>query len=138
MEEHEKLSEIMKAFEEYEAITDKLLALDLSEADTSLAEFDFIIDDVEMLLQEREDVIESADAIRDSLTENPMKDEEFCEKFTALQERIIAKSHEFSEMFAAKFAVVKSSLKNLQSDRRKIGFLGANALSDNEGTSFNI
>jgi hypothetical protein len=118
----------------------------------------FAIDDIEDILHEREELREPLEFARDEmmkLTEKlPESDllnvkEAFAGKsdlgggievireILAVQKRIAEKDAAFSTRFQAKQVQVKSELKNLQSSKKKIGFLQMNAGAQ-EGTSFNI
>jgi hypothetical protein len=145
--------------------TDRLGEIDL-QSNLPPEELSFAIDDIENILQEREDIKERAEAaqmammhaisaqqeddlnlirfsfegeeIQYSLTGDRRLAKETIYKLLEMQKAIIKKDSVILKRFSAKQEEVRSELKNLQSDKKKIDFLNLTATGAQDSSGFNV
>ena len=139
-------NQLLSAMTEYKEATIRLCEIDLNQE-----ELTFAIDDIENVLEEREDIMQSAETARIAMTdiiegqEEPgvelirdmfdgseiqlslSADESLAKDvimmLLAMQKEIMEKDIEFEEKLKAKRSEIKAAMKNLQGDKKKLDYL---------------
>jgi len=153
---------LLVALTEYDEVTDRLLEVDLQQEDLM-----FAVDDIETLLAEREELRECAEsarvamtnAIREqdeenadlircvfegkeiaySLTGDKVLAKEVIYKLLAMQKDIMGKDNLIIANLTSKKSEIKTALKNLQGDKKKLDFLNVTAANSQDSASeFNV
>ena len=151
----------LAALAEYGEATDRLYEVDLQQEDLV-----FAVDDFEGILQEREEIKERAEFARIAMTQAIAEQDdadvqlikcaftggdvsyslsgaenlatEVIYKLLAMQKDIIEKDDIIMKRLAAKREEIKSMLKNLQDDKKKLNFLNITAAGTQESSGFNV
>jgi DNA-binding transcriptional ArsR family regulator len=151
---------LLAALSDYGKATDRLFEVDLQQEEVS-----FFIDDIENIIQEREEISERADAAQSamiraiseqseedarlircvfegkevaySLTGDKSLAKEVVFKLLAMQKDIIEKDGEIIAKFTQKRDEINKALKDLQGDKRKLDFLNLAAGESHDG-GFNV
>ena len=156
---------LFEALSDYNDATDRLAEVDLS-ADLPEEELVFVIEDIDSLIQEREEIKERAEFSQSEMTRaigvQDEKDSELIKcvfegkeveysltgdrklakdviyKLLELQREIIEKDTLIIKDFTVKHNEIKQKLKELQSDRKKLDFLNLTATGAQDASGFNV
>jgi len=124
---------------EYKEATDRILDVDLAQDELS-----FAIDDIENIVGEREEIRERLQLAQEDMAEkldgdfNEVKQLEIVVKLLGLQGEIVEKDKQIMSTFSSKQSEVKSELKSLQDDKKKLDFLNVTAGAPQESKEFNV
>lgn len=148
MENLVKAAELMsEEWSKFNQLLDRMNEVDFGQED-----FVFVLDDIEAFIQERDEIIELIRTAQDTfIQEKDKHSEEEINLFSAkgtpfnlviaqiarIQEEIDVKEKEFKRKFAEKRDEVKSALKELQGDKKKIDFLNSTAQGEQD-SGFNV
>ena len=162
----EEANSLLAVLAEYNSVTDKLSEVNMEssteENDQDDETMAFVIDDIQNIIEEREEIGERADIARTAMVEAiaglDTKDKQsvrnvfeggqiengadfpalgvIC-KLLSVQKDIMGKDKAFNVKFKAKQEEVRLSLKDLQGDKKKLDFLNVNA-SPQESVSFDV
>jgi len=168
----EAANTLLEVLTEYDTVTDRFDDIDFSgmpddSTDESDKDFTFVIDDVESIIQERDEIVERATATRNSMAKainaiesddmvsfikkafngdgvsGKIKDEQkravsVIERMLVLQKRVVEKDKVIGEKLSVVQEEIKKEMKSLQNNKKKLDFLNTTATAGDSGTSFNI
>jgi UDP-N-acetylmuramate-alanine ligase len=148
-------TDLLTALNEYAEATDRLLEIDLEQE-----EFEYAVDDIGNIIEEREEIRERADVALGAMTqavgqqnEDDIEfikcvfegqeieyavtgDKKLCVeaiyKLLAMQKNIIDKDSAIIAKLGVKQVEIKNSLKNLQGDKKKLDFLNLSAIEEQD------
>ncbi|MCL1903091.1 MAG: hypothetical protein FWF94_01570 [Oscillospiraceae bacterium] len=156
---------LLEALTDYDEATTRLNGIDLH-ADLSVEELVFAVDDIDDIIQEREEIKERAEIaqtemtkvieeqsdedaelikcvfggkeIEYSLTGDRKLAKEVIYKLLVMQKEIIEKDTEIITKFSSKQDEIKTILKELQGDKKKLDFLSLTATGSQDSSGFNV